>query len=74
MVVAHIVSLMHKCLKKSRKSLKKIIILALLVANGSIMRCDAYNPKFTWSMQRYEFQTDLRILKLGICDMMLEVN
>jgi hypothetical protein len=74
MVLAHIVSLMHKCLKKSRKSLKKTIILALLVANGSTMRCDAHNPKFTWSIQRYKFQTDLRILKLGIYDMMLGVN
>jgi hypothetical protein len=49
-------------------------VLAVTVANGSIMLCDSYTAGFTWFMQSYEFVADLRILKLGRCDMVLGVD
>ena len=49
-------------------------VLAVTVANGSVMLCDSYTAGFTWFMQSYEFVVDLRILKLGRCDMVLGVD
>ena len=49
-------------------------VLAVTVANGSIILYDSYTAGFTWFMQNYEFIADLRILKLGRCDMVLGVD
>jgi len=49
-------------------------VLAVTVANGSVMLCDSYTAGFTWFMQSYEFVVNLRILKLGRCDMVLGVD
>jgi len=49
-------------------------MLAVTVANGSIILCDSYIAGFTWFMQSYEFVADLMILKLGRCDMVLGVD
>ena len=50
------------------------LVLAVTVANGSIILYDSYTAGFTWFMQNYEFIADLRILKLGRCDMVLGVD
>jgi hypothetical protein len=49
-------------------------VLVVTVANGNVMLCDSYTARFTWFMQSYEFVADLRILKLGRCDMVLGVD
>jgi hypothetical protein len=49
-------------------------VLAVIVVNGSIMLCDSYTAGFTWFMQGCEFVANLRILKLGRCDMVLGVD
>ena len=50
------------------------IPLSVIVANGHRMinkyRCQG----FTWRMQGYEFSTDLRILQLGGCHIVLGVD
>jgi len=55
-------------------SVENSSVLVVTVANGSIMLCDSYTAGFTWFMQSYEFVADLRILKLGRCDMVLGVD
>ena len=52
----------------------KSLVLAVTVANGSIMLYDSYTTRFKWFMQNYEFVVDLRILKLGRCDIVLGVD
>lgn len=54
--------------------IERIVILAIIVANRNVIRCNAHSPRFIWFMQGYEFQTYLRILKLGRCDMVLKVD
>jgi hypothetical protein len=49
-------------------------VLAVTVTNGSIMLCDSYTAWFKWFMQNYEFVANLRILKLGRCDIVLGVD
>ena len=55
-------------------SVENSSVLAVTVANGSIMLCDSYTAGFKWFMQNYEFVADLRILKLGICDIVVGVD
>jgi hypothetical protein len=55
-------------------SVENSSVLVVTVANGSIMLCDSYTAGFKWFMQNYEFVADLRILKLGICDIVVGVD
>lgn len=45
--------------------------LAVTVANGSKMFIKLKCPSFTWVMQGQEFTAELRLLKLGGCDIVL---
>lgn len=60
------------------KSIKAVIvkstILAIIMANKNVMLYDAQSPKFTWFIQDYESKADLRILKPGMCDVVLGVD
>ncbi|KAL5714819.1 hypothetical protein ACHQM5_016726 [Ranunculus cassubicifolius] len=47
---------------------------AVSVAGGGQLKCKAYCPSFQWSMQGNQFSTDVRILDLGCCDLVLGVQ
>ena len=51
----------------------KTIVLAITVAIGNIIKCDVYTSKFKWFMQ-HEFLAHMRLLMLGMCDIVLEVD
>jgi hypothetical protein len=42
----------------------KITVLTVTITNDSFLRCVYHCPKLTWFIQGYEFQVDLRRLKL----------
>lgn len=49
-------------------------MLVVIVENEDVMRCDSNCPGLTWLMQSYEFKVDLRVLKLGKCNVILEID
>ena len=61
-------------IKEIKTVVRKAIILEIIIANGSTMRCDNHSPGFIWFMQSYEFKVDLRILKLKRYDMVLGMD
>jgi hypothetical protein len=60
--------------KEIKATVVKTTVLAVTIANGSVMRCDSHYPKLTWFMQGHEFQADLRVLKIGRCNIVLDMN
>ncbi|GAB2282117.1 hypothetical protein Dimus_039518 [Dionaea muscipula] len=48
--------------------------LRVAVANGGCMISHAMCPNFSWTMNRKPFQADLKILDLGICDLVLGLD
>ena len=44
------------------------------VANGQLIGCDSIVPRLTWTCQGHEFQTDLRVLDLGVYDGVLGMD
>jgi hypothetical protein len=55
-------------------SIERSLVLAVTIANGSTILCDSYTTEFKWFMQNYEFVVDLKILKLGRCDVVLGMD
>jgi hypothetical protein len=52
-------------------------VLAVTIANGSIMLCDSYTAGFKWFMYNYKFVADFIILgrcDIGRCDIVLGVD
>ena len=46
----------------------------MTVANDSVMLYESYTFNFKWFIQNHKCITNLRILKLGRCDVLLGVN
>ncbi|KAL5701100.1 hypothetical protein ACHQM5_026475 [Ranunculus cassubicifolius] len=44
------------------------------VAGGGKLQCDTYCPNFQWEINGVQFQSDVRILPLGGCDLVLGVQ
>jgi len=61
-------------IKEIKAIIRKAIILEIIIANGSTMRCDNHSPGFIWFMQSYEFKVDLIILKLRRYDMVFGMD
>jgi len=55
-------------------SVERSLILAVTIANSSTILYDSYTMGFKWFMQNYEFVVDLKILKLGRCDVVLGMD
>nr|XP_009802879.1 PREDICTED: uncharacterized protein LOC104248335 [Nicotiana sylvestris] len=45
--------------------------IRVTVADGNYMYCSSTCPEFTWKMTGKTFKEDLRIIKLGVCDIVL---
>jgi hypothetical protein len=62
--------------KKIRTTIKKKknIVLAVIVAIGSVIKCGVFFLGLVWLMQRHKLQADLKILKLERCDIVLGVD
>lgn len=48
--------------------------MVVRVANGNKMRCTTWVPNFTWKLQNEEFSTDVYLLPLNACDVVLGVH
>ncbi|KAL8171875.1 hypothetical protein V2J09_023679 [Rumex salicifolius] len=55
-------------------SLTEVAVMAVAVANGNKMFSHQSCQQFEWIMQKHKFAFDMRILKLGGCDMVLGVD
>ena len=60
--------------KKLRCQLTGTQPLSVTVANGQKVLCKSACVGFCWQMQGESFEADLRLLKLGGCDMVLGVD
>lgn len=49
-------------------------MLTIIITNRNVIRCNSHCPKLTWFIQGHEFQVDLKVLKLGRCDVVHGVN
>lgn len=49
-------------------------VLVVIVTNEDVMRCDFNCPGLTWFMPNYEFKVDLKVLKLGKCNVVLKID
>ena len=54
--------------------LKAITPLEVTVANGQIIICAFVYKHFTWHIQNNTFSTDLLVMQLGGCEMVLGVQ
>jgi hypothetical protein len=46
----------------------KTTVFTVTIANRNVIRCNSHCPKLTWFIQGHEFQSNLKVLKLGRCD------
>jgi len=53
--------------------LKSIHLQPITVADGSKLKCKYSCPHFTWRLQGVEFTSDVLLIPLGSCDMVLGV-
>lgn len=60
-----------KIVKQVRLEIQEHSVLEVSVANGERMYCNQVCRKLRWFMQGHQFEYDLRVLKLGGCDMIL---
>lgn len=60
--------------KRLKCSLISTQPLSVIVANGSKVMSKSACANFRWEMQGEEFEADLRLLKLGGCDVVLGVD
>jgi len=60
--------------KKIGCSMKSTVPLQISVANGSKLTSSAICPGFQWLINGHEFQTDVMIVPLGSCEMILGVQ
>ncbi|XP_060181956.1 uncharacterized protein LOC132611554 [Lycium barbarum] len=61
-----------KKLNKQAQFLSKT--MKVVVANGQILTCDKICTGFNWKMQEEGFIFDIRVLKIGGCDMVLGMD
>lgn len=54
--------------------IERSLVLAITITNDSTILYDSYTTRFKWFMQNYEFVTDLKILKLERCDVVLGMD
>ncbi|XP_059292482.1 uncharacterized protein LOC132045931 [Lycium ferocissimum] len=64
--------IMLKKLNKQAQFLSKT--MKIVVANGQILTCDKICTGFNWKMQEEGFIFDIRVLKIGGCDMVLGMD
>jgi len=48
--------------------------LSVQVANGTVLHCSSFIPTAAWSVDAYEFQSDLKVLPLHSYDMILGLD
>jgi len=48
--------------------------LSVQVANGTVLHCSSFIPTTAWSVDAYEFQSDLKVLPLHSYDMILGLD
>ena len=60
--------------KKLKCELFKIPPIAVAVADGAQLTCQHMSKGFTWTMEEDNYETDIFIVALGSCDMVLGVQ
>lgn len=59
--------------KKMKASMETVSLLSVIVANGQRSISNPKCPQFTWEMHGKPLTTELRVLQLGSCDLILGV-
>jgi len=54
--------------------LKPIHLQPIIVADGSKLMCRYTCPHFTWRLQGMEFRSDVLLIPVGSCDMVLGIQ